>query len=78
MAEPNVENKFREAERFPGAQFSHVSGHQIPTDATVEAAKEALKEKDGDAGVKQFAQAVIDLREYVDKEHPELVTDDRK
>ncbi len=76
--EPNVENKFREAERFEGAAFSHVSGYQVPTDASVDRAKEVLKDKDASQGDKDAAQAVVDLREYIDKEHPEVITDDRK
>lgn len=75
--DPNVENKFREAERFVGAEFSHVSGHQIPTKASVERAKEYLKQDGLSQGEKDIAQAVIDLRKAVEKDNPEVITEDR-
>lgn len=72
----NVPNTFRDAERFPGVQFRHASGYQVPTAESVEAAKAAIKDKETEPGVKQFAQAVVDLDKEINKEHPELANGD--
>ncbi len=74
--ETNVQNTFRDAERFPGVQFRHVSGHQVPTNESVEAAKAALKDKDAEGGIHDFAQAVVDLDKAIRKDHPELANAD--
>ena len=77
--ETNVQNTFRDAERFPGVQFRHASGYQIPTNESVEAAKAALKDKDAEGGIHDFAQAVVDLDKSIRKDHPELANaDDEK
>lgn len=74
--ETNVPNTFRDAERFPGVQFKHASGYQIPSAESVEAAKAALKDKDTEPGVKDAAQAVVDLDEDIRKNHKELANEE--
>ena len=78
MVETNVPNSFRDAERFPGVNFKHVSGYQVPTAESVEAAKAALKDKDTEPGVKDAAQAVVDLDEDIRKNHKELANADEE
>lgn len=76
MEETNVPNTFRDAERFPGVQFRHVSGYQVPSNESVEAAKAAIKDKDTEPGVKDAAQAVVDLDEDIRKNHKELANEE--